>query len=65
MIKHILENALDIAGKKLEDIKIIMNGTGAAGIPCLEILWSMVAKNIVLCDKQGVIHKGHNLHSNL
>lgn len=52
-----IENALDIAGKKLEDVKIIMNGAGAAGIACLEILKSMGAKNIVLCDKQGVIHK--------
>ncbi|KLT23256.1 NADP-dependent malic enzyme [Wolbachia endosymbiont of Armadillidium vulgare str. wVulC] len=52
-----IENALDIAGKKLENVKIIMNGAGAAGIACLEILKSMGAKNIVLCDKQGVIHK--------
>lgn len=55
-----IENALDIAGKKLEDVKIIMNGAGAAGIACLEILKSMSAKNIVLCDKQGVIYKGRN-----
>lgn len=52
-----IENALDIAEKKLENVKIIMNGSGAAGIACLEILKSMGAKNIVLCDKQGVIHK--------
>ncbi len=53
-----IENALDITGKKLEDVKIIMNGAGAAGIACLEILKSMGAKNIVLCDKQGVIYTG-------
>jgi len=52
-----VENALDIVGKKLGNVKIIMNGAGAAGIACLEILKSMGAKNIVLCDKQGVIHK--------
>lgn len=51
-------NALDIVGKKLESVTIIMNGAGAAGIACLEILKSMGAKNIVLCDKQGVIYKG-------
>ncbi|MGL9717661.1 MAG: malic enzyme-like NAD(P)-binding protein [Wolbachia sp.] len=51
-------NALDIAGKKLGDVKIIMNGAGAAGIACLEILRFMGAKNIVLCDKQGVIYRG-------
>ncbi|WP_265037978.1 malic enzyme-like NAD(P)-binding protein [Wolbachia endosymbiont (group A) of Hylaeus communis] len=55
-----IENALDIVGKKLEDVKIIMNGAGAAGVACLEIIKSMGAKNIVLCDKQGVIYKGRN-----
>lgn len=55
-----IENALDIVEKKLEDVKIIMNGAGAAGIACLEILKSMGAKNIVLCDKQGVIYKSRN-----
>ncbi len=55
-----IENALDIVEKKLEDVKIIMNGAGAAGIACLEIPKSMGAKNIVLCDKQGVIYKGRN-----
>ncbi|WP_265017304.1 malic enzyme-like NAD(P)-binding protein [Wolbachia endosymbiont (group A) of Epistrophe grossularia] len=59
-----IENALDIVGKKLEDVKIIMNGAGAAGIACLEILKSMGAKNIVLCDKQGVIYKGRNKDMN-
>ncbi|WFW29822.1 MAG: malate dehydrogenase [Wolbachia endosymbiont of Menacanthus eurysternus] len=53
-----IENALDITGKKLENVKIVMNGAGAAGIACLEILRFMGAKNIVLCDKQGVIYKG-------
>ncbi|MDN5247816.1 MAG: malic enzyme-like NAD(P)-binding protein [Wolbachia endosymbiont of Tyrophagus putrescentiae] len=51
-------NALDIVGKKLEDAKIIMNGAGAAGIACLEMLKSMGARNTVLCDKQGVVYKG-------
>ncbi len=55
-----IENALDIVGKKLEDVKIIMNGAGAAGIACFEKLDAMGAKNIVLCDKQGVIYKGRN-----
>lgn len=50
-------NALDIVGKNLEDVHIIMNGAGAAGIACLEMLKSMGARNIVLCDKKGVIYK--------
>ncbi|MDG7056354.1 MAG: malate dehydrogenase [Wolbachia endosymbiont of Meromenopon meropis] len=53
-----IKNALDITGKKIENVKIIMNGAGAAGIACLEILKFMGAKNIVLCDKEGVIHRG-------
>ncbi|QKX02627.1 malic enzyme-like NAD(P)-binding protein [Wolbachia endosymbiont of Dirofilaria (Dirofilaria) immitis] len=52
-----IENALDIARKKLENVKIIINGAGAAGIACLEILRYMGAKTIVLCDKKGVIYK--------
>ncbi len=51
-------NALDIVEKKLEDVRIVMNGAGAAGIACLEMLQSMGAQNTVLCDKQGVIYKG-------
>jgi len=51
-------NALDIVGKRLEDVKIIMNGAGAAGIACLEMLKSMGAKHTILCDKQGVIYQG-------
>ncbi|WP_333023461.1 NADP-dependent malic enzyme [Wolbachia endosymbiont of Pentidionis agamae] len=50
-------NALDIVGKKIENVKIVMNGAGAAGIACLEIIKSMGAENIVLCDKQGVVYQ--------
>ncbi|QKX01004.1 malate dehydrogenase [Wolbachia endosymbiont of Dipetalonema caudispina] len=53
-----IENALDVARKKLKEVKIIMNGAGAAGIACLDILRLMGAQNIVLCDKKGVIYKG-------
>ncbi len=59
-----IENALDIAKKKLEDVKVIMNGAGAAGIACLEILRSMGAKNIVLCDKKGVVYKDRKEYMN-
>ncbi|MDF0607471.1 malate dehydrogenase [Wolbachia endosymbiont of Onchocerca gibsoni] len=59
-----IENALDIAKKKIEDVKVIMNGAGAAGIACLEILRSMGAKNIVLCDKKGVVYKDRKEYMN-
>ena len=53
-----LINALDLVGKKLSDINIVINGAGAAGIACLELLKSMGLpnKNGILCDTKGVIH---------
>ncbi|MBD0391737.1 malate dehydrogenase [Wolbachia endosymbiont of Pentalonia nigronervosa] len=58
-------NALDIVGKRLEDVKIVMNGAGAAGIACLEMLKSMGAKHTMLCDKQGVIYQGRREDMNI
>ncbi len=51
------ENALRIADKNLDAIKIVAMGAGAAGIACLKMLVSMGAKrsNIFLCDRQGVV----------
>ncbi len=53
-------NALHISGKKIEDIKVVVNGAGAAGIACLELLKSMGLPhdNALLCDTRGVIYKG-------
>ena len=53
-----LINALDLVGKKLSDINIVINGAGAAGIACLELLKSMGLpnENGILCDTKGVIH---------
>lgn len=55
-----LINALKISGKKIEDVKIVLNGAGAAGIACIELLKSMGAKhdNCVVCDTKGVIYQG-------
>ena len=55
-----LLNALHISGKKIEDVKIVLNGAGAAGIACLELLKSMGAKhnNCIMCDTKGVIYQG-------
>lgn len=55
-----LINALHISGKKLEDCKIVVNGAGAAGIACIELLKTMGAKhdNCLLCDTKGVIYQG-------
>ncbi|MFY0595086.1 MAG: NADP-dependent malic enzyme [Cognatishimia sp.] len=55
-----LINALRLSGKKIEDVKIVLNGAGAAGIACIELLKSMGAKhdNCVVCDTKGVIYQG-------
>ena len=55
-----LINALHISGKKIEDCKIVLNGAGAAGIACIELLKSMGARheNCIVCDTKGVIYQG-------
>lgn len=53
-----LLNALKIVNKKLEDIKVVMNGAGAAGIAIAKHLLNMGVKNITLCDSKGIICKG-------
>ncbi len=53
-----LINALHLTGRDLKDTKIVMNGAGAAGIACLELIKAMglPAENAILCDTKGVIH---------
>lgn len=53
-------NALHISGKKFKDIKVVVNGAGAAGIACLELLKAMGLphENAILCDTKGTIYKG-------
>ena len=55
-----LLNALHISGKKIENVKIVLNGAGAAGIACIELLKAMGVKhdNCVVCDTKGVIYQG-------
>ena len=55
-----LINALEISGKKIEDCKIVLNGAGAAGIACLELVKAMGARhdNCIMCDTKGVIWQG-------
>ena len=53
-----LTNALKVLGKKLEDVKIVFNGAGAAAIAIVKLLLSAGAKNITLCDRKGAIYAG-------
>ena len=51
-------NALKIVGKKWEDLKIVFNGAGAAGVAIAKLMVSMGAKDVVMCDRNGIIYKG-------
>ena len=53
-----LINALKLARKKLADIKIVINGAGAAGISICKFLIKFGATDIIICDKQGIISEG-------
>lgn len=55
-----LINALHLTGKKIEDCRIVLNGAGAAGIACIELLKTMGARheNCIVCDTKGVLYQG-------
>jgi malate dehydrogenase (oxaloacetate-decarboxylating) len=53
-----LINALKIVGKKIEDLQIVVNGIGAAGVACAKIMMAAGATNIVGCDSKGIVHEG-------
>ena len=51
-------NALKVVGKKMEDVKIVTSGAGAAGIAIIRLLMSMGLKNVILTDRKGAIYEG-------
>ncbi len=53
-----LINALKIVDKKMEDIKLVLSGPGAAGTAIIKMLLDCGVKNIVACDSKGIIYKG-------
>ena len=53
-----LINAALISGKKIKDMKIVVSGSGAAGIACAKMYRNLGAKHIIMLDSKGVIHKG-------
>ena len=53
-----LTNALKVVGKKKEDVRIIMNGAGAAAISIARLLLTAGFKDITLCDRKGAIYEG-------
>lgn len=59
-----LVNGLELTGKKIDEIKLVVNGAGAAAIACTSLLRSMGVKNITMCDSKGVIYKGRTAGMN-
>ena len=59
-----LINALKIVGKKMEDVKIVVNGIGAAGVACTKIVQAAGVKNIVGCDTGGALFEGRTDNMN-
>lgn len=53
-----LLNALKFTGKKLEDVKVVTSGAGAAGIAIIKLLISLGLKNVIMCDRTGAIYEG-------
>ena len=53
-------NALKLVNKKIEDIEVVVNGSGAAGIAITKLLMKTGLKNVVLCDTKGAIYEGRD-----
>lgn len=53
-------NALKLVGKKIEDVKVVTSGAGAAGIAIIKLLMAMGLKNVILCDRVGAIYEGRD-----
>ena len=53
-----LLNALKFTGRKIEDIKVVMSGAGAAGRAIIKLLSELGLKNVIMCDRKGAIYEG-------
>lgn len=53
-------NALRITGKKKESCKVVVNGAGSAGIAITKLLLTYGFKDVTMCDRNGILHKGYN-----
>ena len=57
-------NALKLVGKKWEDVSIVFSGAGAAGEAIAKLMIAMGAKDVVMCDRHGIIYKGRTIGMN-
>ena len=53
-----LLNALKFTGRKIEDIKVVMSGAGAAGSAIIKLLIELGLKHVIMCDRKGAIYEG-------
>ena len=53
-------NALKLVGKRLEDVRIVTSGAGAAGIAIIRLLMAVGLKDVIMCDRQGAIYEGRD-----
>jgi malate dehydrogenase (oxaloacetate-decarboxylating) len=59
-----LINALKLVGKKIDEIKVVVNGVGAAGVACTKIIMAAGARNIIGCDQTGALYRGRTENMN-
>ncbi|WP_305475144.1 NADP-dependent malic enzyme [Bacillus sp. EB600] len=59
-----LINALKLVGKNIEEIRVVANGSGAAGVAIVKLLLTMGVKDVILCDTKGIIYKGRPVGMN-
>ena len=59
-----LINALKLVGKKMDEVKVIVNGVGAAGVACTKIIMAAGAQNIIGCDQTGALYRGRRENMN-
>src|SRR5262250_1150508 len=61
-----LLNALEIVGKRIDEVKVVFNGAGASGIACAEhyVRLGVTRENITMCDTKGVVYKGRTAGMN-
>ena len=59
-----LINAVKLVGKRMEDLKVVVSGVGAAGVACSKIVMNAGVRNLIGCDQHGAIYAGREEHMN-
>ena len=57
-------NALKVVGKSIDNIRVVTNGAGSAGVAIIKLLMSMGVKNVIMCDTKGTIYRGRPVGMN-